>query len=123
VWPADTPKDDHHLREVVLRVRLGRLVNRLIGSKGEKSGELTWALWRIICASYLNTFAPALSVQKRFDGALKRKKDGLRDITSISLFVDDVECLLRDSYGNVEDEAINRAGLGNLHRAISGVSA
>jgi hypothetical protein len=37
---------------------------------------------------------------------LKRTKTGLQDFTSLSLFVDDAERLLRDLYGDVESEAI-----------------
>jgi hypothetical protein len=51
---------------------------------------------------------PALSVQHKFGGKLKREKIGMRDFTSLSLFVDDVECLLRDIYGESDNEAIDR---------------
>jgi hypothetical protein len=61
-----------------------------------------------ILASQLNTFDPALSVQHKFDRKLRRPKERThRDITSLSLFGDDVECLLRDLYGDLESEALD----------------
>ena len=60
-----------------------------------------------IRASHLNTFDPALSIQHKFDGKLRRQKKHTQDFTSLSLFRDEVECLLRDLYGDVESEALD----------------
>jgi hypothetical protein len=66
-----------------------------------------WAMLDTIKASHLNTFDPALSVQHKFDGRLKRQKKHTRDFTSLALFRDEVECLLRDLYGDFESEALD----------------
>ena len=60
-----------------------------------------------IKASHLNTFDPTMSVQHKFDGKLRRQKKHTQDFTSLSLFRDEVECLLRDLYGDVESEALD----------------
>jgi hypothetical protein len=43
-----------------------------------------------------------LALQKRFSRQLRRKKVGLQSFTSLALFMDDVENLLRDLYGDLE---------------------
>jgi hypothetical protein len=45
-----------------------------------------------------------LSLQHPFKGELKHKKTKLRELTSISLFIDDVERLLPDLYGDTNDD-------------------
>ena len=60
-----------------------------------------------IRASHLNTFDPTMSIQHRFDGKLKRQTKDTQDFTSLSLFRDEVECLLRDLYGDIESEALD----------------
>ena len=55
----------------------------------------------------MNSFDPALSIQHQFGGTLKREKKGMQDFTSLSLFRDDVECLLRDLYGDIDSEALD----------------
>ena len=72
----------------------------------EDRHAVCWAVLSAINASHLNTFDPKLSVQHKFDGTLKRKKVGVQDYTSIALFGEDVERLLRDLYGDLEGEAI-----------------
>ena len=104
-WKGDL-EDDVGLRKVVLRHRLDELVRRLIKPSGVSSQQFWLVLVRTICASHLHTCAPVLSVQNKFDGVLKREKVGVRDIASLSLFVDDVERLLRDLYGDVESGAV-----------------
>ena len=104
-----------HLRERILIVRLADLVHDLVNSpRGEKDrsfdreGHSIWfALFRLIGATHLNALDPALSVQNRFDGKLKRQKEGLQAWTSLSLFTDDVERLLRDLYGDIDPEALD----------------
>jgi hypothetical protein len=117
------PEDDRHLRERVLRKRLSDLLDKLIinlrpmqkdpsGREYQPSNEechaIWWAVFNAIKASHLNSFDPALSIQHKFGGTLKRKKEGMRDLTSLSLFRDDIECLLRDLYGDIESEALDR---------------
>jgi hypothetical protein len=116
------PEDDSHLRERVLMVRLGEVLDKLIidlrpmqklpsGEEYKPHNEerfaIWWAMLDTIKASHLNTFDPALSVQHKFDGKLKSQKKHTRDFTSLALFRDDVECLLRDLYGDFESEALD----------------
>jgi hypothetical protein len=116
------PENDKHLRERALMVRLGELIGKLIinlrpiqklplGEEYRPFNEESHAIWcaalYVIRASQLNTFDPALSTHHRFDGKLRRQKKHTQDFTSLSLFRDDVECLLRDLYGDVESEALD----------------
>ena len=116
------PEDDSYLRERVLMVRLGEMLDKLIinlrpmqklpsGEEykppNEEFFEIWWAMLGTIKASHLNTFDPALSVQHKFDGKLKRRKEHTQDFTSLALFRDDVECLLRDLYGDFESKALD----------------
>jgi hypothetical protein len=118
------PEDDRHLRECVLRKRLLDFLDRLIinlqpmekhldGQEyqpfNEECSAIEWEVFHAIKASHLNSFDPALSIQHKFGGTLKREKKGMQDFTSLSLFRDDVECLLRDLYGDNESEALDSA--------------
>ena len=117
------PDDEIHLREQVLWRRLDNLVRALIINTNpteklptgeeyqpfcEESRSISLALHQLIKASRLNTLDVTLSMQDRFDGVLKGDKVGLQDFTSLPLFVDDAERLLRDLYGESDNEAINR---------------
>jgi hypothetical protein len=117
-----TPADDRHLREHVLRKRLLDLLDRLIinlrpmqkhldGQEyqpfNQEGSTIRGLVFDAIKASHLNSFDPALSIHCKFGGTLKREKKGMRDFTSLSLFRDDVECLLRDLYGDIESEALD----------------
>jgi hypothetical protein len=73
----------------------------------EASFAIGWVMLATIKAAHLNTLDPALSVQHKFDGKLKRQKKHTQDFTSLALFRDDVECLLRDLYGDLESEALD----------------
>src|SRR5262249_37083188 len=73
----------------------------------EESFAILWAMLATIRASHLNMFDPALSIQHKFDGKLRRQKKHTQDFTSLALFRDDVECLLRDLYGDFESEALD----------------
>ena len=117
------PEDDKHLRESVLVVRLSELVKKLIINlrprekvpwgeeeykpRNEEADSISTALFYTIKASHLNTFEPTISIQHKFDGKLRRQKKHTQDFTSLSLFRDEVECLLRDLYGDVESEALD----------------
>jgi hypothetical protein len=59
-------------------------------------------------ASHLNTLDIAVSSRRSASDELATKKRGMQDFTSLSLFADDVERLLRDFYGDSEREAIDR---------------
>ena len=110
------------LRERVLFARLQDLVESLIVNRNpvamlpngetyhvsEERHSISWALYNAIRASHMNTLDVAWSLTHRFDGQLRREKIGMRDHTSLSLFVDDVECLLRDLYGDCDQQAIDR---------------
>jgi hypothetical protein len=56
-------------------------------------------------ASQLNILDPSLSIDHPFKGKLRKKKK-MRDYTSISLFIRDVERLLRELYGDLDSEAL-----------------
>ena len=116
------PEDDKHLRESVLMVRLSELVKKLIINlrprekwpwdeeyepRNEEADSISTALFYTIKASHLNTFEPTMSIQHKFDGKLRRQTKHTQDFTSLSLFRDEVECLLRDLYGDVESEALD----------------
>ena len=118
----DHQRNEQRFRELLLWRHLGTLVHDLIINTNQKEshngGEYQpvcqeantiWcALHTTIIASLLNTLDVAMSVQHKFDGKLKREKRGWQDGTSLSLFVDDVERLLRDLYGESDNEAIDR---------------
>ena len=118
----DHQRNEQRFRELLLWRHLGTLVHDLIINTNQKEshngGEYQpvcqeantiWcALHTTIIASHLNTLDVALSVQHKFDGKLKREKPGWQDVTSLSLFVDDVERLLRDLYGESDNQAIDR---------------
>jgi len=115
-------KNEQSFRDLLLWRRLGTLVHDLIINTNRKESHsgreyqpicqeahTIWrALHRTIIASHLNTLDVALSVQHKFDGKLKREQRGWQDCTSLSLFADDVERLLRDLYGESDNEAIDR---------------
>ena len=116
------PEDDEHLRERILIIHLSKMIDKLIlnlrpmqkfpsGEEykphNEESFAIWWAMLGTISASQLNTFDPALSIQHKFDGKLRRQKKHTQDFTSLALFRDDVESLLRDLYGDVESEALD----------------
>jgi hypothetical protein len=121
------PNDDMHLRECVLRRRLSDLVHDLIINNNpicklpngeeyqprcEEGSSFWWVLFQAIQLSHLHTLPIELSLKHRFSGQLKREKIGWQDYTSSSLFMDDVECLLRDLYGEADNDAINRVRYG-----------
>jgi hypothetical protein len=115
------PEDDEHLRERILIIHLSEMIDKLILNLrptqklpwGEKykphndSFAIWWAMLDTIKASHLNTFDPALSIQHKFGGKLRRQKKYTQDFTSLALFRDDVECLLRDLYGDFESGALD----------------
>jgi hypothetical protein len=117
------PEDDKHLRELILMIHLRKMFDKLILNSRPvqkpfaprnvsftvwtRSFEIWFAMHDTIKASHLITFDPALSVQHKFGGKLRRQKKYTQDFTSLALFRDDVECLLRDLYGDLESEALD----------------
>jgi hypothetical protein len=133
-WPfAVKPNDEMELREHVLQCRLWELVSDLIINtnpmKRSQNGEddqscrdernsLSRAVWHAIRASRLNTLDIAVSsLQRDASGELMTEKMGMQDFTSLSLFADDVERLLRDLYGDSDIEAIDR-----IRRAVFAIT-
>jgi hypothetical protein len=110
-------EDERHLRELVLMVRLGEMLGKLIidlrPTQRDPSGEeyheerhaILLAIYGAIQASL--SFDPATMAIQYTGGRLKLNK-GTQDFTSLSLFYDDVECLLRDLYGDIGSEALDR---------------
>jgi hypothetical protein len=113
------PEDDGYLRERVLEERLIGIISKLMlpveklpsGGEFQPSNEeckaICRAVFRAIKASHLNSFDPTLSIQLKFGGTLKREKKRMQDFTSLSLFRDDIENLLRDLYGDIESGAVD----------------
>jgi hypothetical protein len=73
----------------------------------EDVDAIWWPVLKIIQASHLNCLDPDISVKHKFDGILKRERKGIQSYSSLSLFKDDLECLLRDLYGNITSEALD----------------
>jgi hypothetical protein len=118
----DSRQDDGRLRESVLMVRLGEIVDKLIINfrsvkktfdgqeyqpRNVESRSIVLAVFNAVRASHLNSFEPAISIEHRFGGTLIRQKKGIQEFTSLSLFRDDVERLLRDLYGDIEGEPMD----------------
>jgi hypothetical protein len=128
--------DEMFLREQVLSHRLIHLVDDLIintnpmkelptGEMYQPSCEERSSIWcaivDVIRASHLNTLDVGLSLQHRFSGELKREKIDWSDYSSLSFFVDDVERVLRDLYGEADNEAIDRVRYAVL-RVVEGIT-
>ena len=120
------PEDQIYLREKILYARLMKILD-IICSVGredprdeytfdgtfydeddedDEAGGVCEAIYSIIKLSQLNTLDPSVAIQKRFDGTLKREKRRLEDITLLSIFRDDLERILRDLYGDLENETL-----------------
>jgi hypothetical protein len=112
------PGDDMHLREEILRVRLGELVDNLLGNPrgkrcdGEPTanvrGYVLIVIESIVNASHLKTLDPSISIEHRFGGDLGQPRDGVEPMTSLALFRVDLERLLLDLYGDVHRDALGR---------------
>ncbi len=121
-WHEGEFEDEINLREKILWQRLIEPVDDLIinlqsdqmrpdGTKikpfNKEASAISNVIYNTIRASQLNAFKPAVS-SSRLAGELKREKIGLQKFTSISLFRDDVERILRDLYGDIDSEALER---------------
>jgi hypothetical protein len=116
-------QDQRTLREVVLWRRLDDLVSGLIlnlepertkvhgdeHNHRQDAQKLGYVLYELVCASALNTLDPSIAIQARFDGNLSGQKRYLQEVTSLWLFRDDVERILRDLYGDIESDGMDRA--------------
>jgi hypothetical protein len=102
--PNDSDKD---IRRYLLRRRLNRLVLKLIVGPEARTvrQSLVNMLLAVIEASQLNKLDPSLSIDHPFKGKLRRKEE-MRDYTSISLFIGDVERVLRELYGDLDGDAL-----------------
>jgi hypothetical protein len=118
-----SPENQSCLRERVLMARLGKLVGDLIinlqpenedagGNKYKPFNIERHSIWWAICvairSSQLNALDSSVSIENKFDGKLKNRKNGMQEFTSLSLFRDDVERLLRDLYGDIDSETLDQ---------------
>jgi hypothetical protein len=106
-------RDQQQLRSGLFLRRLEQLIPKLTKGNGRKRqtrafyDELPELLLSILEPSQLNRRAGRTSLRKPFRGKLRHRKTELQELTSISLFIDDVERLLRDLYGDVDSDRIN----------------
>ena len=123
----DDPEDDTHLREIVLWGRLGPLIDDLVFDPSRDrdnylSASMLTTLVTVIRATKLS--GSEVDASKRASGTPKQK-NGLLDQTSISLFLDDVGCLLSDILGNNDMVAFDNtmSAVGPDRRGIYPISA
>jgi hypothetical protein len=117
----DYQPEQFDMRKILLLNRLRRLAEDFIINRdppqtdwrgeswlpaSDQAGGLAASLFNAIIASALNTVDPSQGMQLRFNGQLKRDNANLRDVTSLSLFCEDVEKVLRDLYGDVNDKML-----------------
>jgi hypothetical protein len=121
------------LRESVLFCRLNEFVDELLVNNNPvkqnpyggpsyrdtcpENFSLTQIIYYAVKASHLNIRDIAASLEHKFDGKLRRENKGWRDATSIGLFANDVECLLRNLYGDFDDDTIESTREAILHCA------
>lgn len=102
--------DESRLRSGLFVRRLEGLIPELTKGNGRKRQkrafctDLPYLLCSIIQPSQLSQRDVRISLRKTFNGKLRHKKTELQELTSISLFIDDVERLLRDLYGDVDSD-------------------
>jgi hypothetical protein len=105
-------ENDRQIREGFLMVRLNKLARRLLINKhpkrfNEKAHALDSMIYATVIASQLNMLDPLIAKQFPFPGKLRHEKVGMKDFTSIMLFRDDIERLLRDLYGDLDGAKLN----------------
>jgi hypothetical protein len=106
---------------------LERLIPELARGNGRKrerkafSNQLGSLFFSIIQASQLNRHDVRLSLKNNFRGKLRHRKTELQEFTSIALFMDDVERLLRDMYGDINSDALTDLvwAMTSMTRALS----
>jgi hypothetical protein len=99
-------------RECVLRDHLKKPISRLFVNNDLKhfEEEQESLCEIIVCAvevSQLKKRDPALASQHPFEGKLKCRREGITNFTSIFRFACDVECLLRELYGDLEGDDLD----------------
>jgi hypothetical protein len=101
-YRVDPSYSDSEIRGTILWQGIRRLLRKLIVGCGasEIRLHLGYMLVAAIDASQLGALDPLLALQHPFNGKLRRK-EGMADYTSISLFIRDVERLLRELYGDL----------------------
>jgi hypothetical protein len=118
--------DDHpnqfRLRESILRRRLDQLVSDLIPNRhpeetdrwgrtyrplNHEEFEVSNALFEAIRASHLNALEPGKFAQPVPEEPPRPNRQALQDISTLALFRDDVECLLRELYGVSNGDALD----------------
>jgi hypothetical protein len=119
---------ENPLREDMLFAQLCELVDKLLvnnnavkqtrsGPYQDKNPEnysLALIIYQIIKESRLNGRHVLASLQHKPRGKLRPNVGGWQDITSIALFINDIECLLRDLYGDFDDDD----AIGPIRRVI-----
>jgi len=117
--PVGALEDECHLRVYLLGTRLKGLFRDLVIPTGRtKNGDCEYkpfnqaehalsSVLAAIGASRLCGYA-SISPHEKFDYKPKHDRQGMQDYTSLALFVDDVEWLLRDLYGDFDDQATDR---------------
>jgi hypothetical protein len=121
--PELGPQDERQLREHILWKRLYEITPKLMINQApiekshtgaeyqpwnQDSYALSRMIFRAICASHLNTCDPS-PVKQDLDIRPRRDKKGAQALTSIRLFVDDVENLLTDLYRETETKSLDSA--------------
>jgi hypothetical protein len=108
-WHEGDPKDQRYLREQILRMGLINLLDELMPDRRRDQSPgpelVSDAIFHAILASHLNMSEPSGLYRTRSNN-LNKDKISLRDFSSISLYIDDVECLLRNLYGDSDSEAL-----------------
>jgi hypothetical protein len=99
-------------RNTILQDHLEKSISRLFVNNGLKDfrEEQESLCELIVCAvalSRLNNRDLTLASRHPFQGKLKFRREGITNFTSIFRFVCDVECLLRESYGDVEGDDLD----------------
>jgi hypothetical protein len=113
--PEGEPDDEKFLRETVFIARLPALIHKLFPrtepARADWLGnahEIFVALIPVIEASQLSALNPGLSIQHGRSDKPVRSKQSICDFTSLELFADDVELLLRDLYTDGDIVALDR---------------
>jgi hypothetical protein len=111
-YNVDAPPPPDRSREHVLQCRLEKLIARLIVNDGpkdvnKKQDSLRELIVSAIEVSRLNKRDPELATEHPFKGKLKFRREGITNFTSIFRFVYDVECLLRELFGDVEGDDLD----------------
>jgi hypothetical protein len=118
IWAGEVAWDEEHLRESVLLVRLERLLGQRHGpsapkrdKRGRRRRRLEKALLFLrdvliaVGASHMSEQSAARLHHHKFNDQLRRENEHFGEFTSPALFLDDIELLMRDLYGDFEQSA------------------